>query len=112
MGATAGGNNNTQQLSLTSMDCYEDMFKEITKKLYGDDGLALISDTGDPASGSIVYDTDGTFRTDATGALTLVTTNGLPPGTIVVQRRLPDDKGKSIVSTCHFFNVKPLLSVT
>jgi len=92
MVGTGGVNNNTQQLSLSSMDCYEDMFKEITKKLYGDDGLALISDPGDPTGGgSLVYDPE-TFRTDASGALTLVTANGLP-GTLLVQRRIQDDKG-------------------
>jgi hypothetical protein len=106
MVATGGGNNNTQQLSLTSMDCYEDMFKEITKKLYGDDGLALINDTGDASgAGNIVYETDGTYRADVGGGLTLVNANGHPTGTIVVQRRLTDDKG----STCKFHILKYLL---
>jgi len=83
--------NNAQAINL---DCYEDMFKEITKKLYGtEDGLALMADATDPtATGSIIYDSDA-FRTDPSGAITFVNANGLPPGTIVIQRRIQDDKG-------------------
>ena len=81
-----------------SVDCYEDMFKVITKKLYGEEGLPEAIDAGAVGVGvgvgganQLVYDHD-IFRSDG---LTLVTTgNGLPPGTIVLQRRLQDDKGQ------------------
>lgn len=90
-------------LSLSSMDSYEDVFKEITKKLYGDESLAEVIDGAGNISqpANIIYEGDG-FRVDGSaltagaGGMTLVTTgpNGLPPGTIVLQRRLhQDEKG-------------------
>lgn len=102
---------------LGTIDCYEDVFKEITKKLYGDEsGGVSIADVLDPnllssmtAAQPIVYDaadlfrqdvvtSTGTLSTNPTGGLAIVAagpaSNGLPAGTIVVQRRLQDDKGK------------------
>lgn len=87
-------------LSLGPIDCYEDMFKEITKKLYGEEGIPDVIDAGATtttvSNQSIVLDQD-LFRTDGTG-LTFVTTtaNGLPPGTIVLQKRVTDDKGRRL----------------
>jgi hypothetical protein len=92
----------TQGTSL-SMECpYEEVFKEITKKLYGDEGLAEVIDgSGNIHQANIIYESDA-FRGEtagglpATGGLTLVAgPNGLPPGTIVLQRRLhQDEKGE------------------
>lgn len=113
-----------QQQLLGTIDCYEDVFKEITKKLYGDDatGGVTIADVLDSSllgNQSIVYDTSDLFRQDVIsqgtnnagalaqtnavnsgggggGGLAIVAaqgSNGLPPGTILVQRRLQDDKG-------------------
>jgi len=59
--------------------------------------LSFQADPTDPtAAGSIIYDTDA-FRTDTSGAITFVNANGLPPGTIVIQRRIPDDKGSRLL---------------
>lgn len=102
------------------------MFKEITKKLYGDDAtggvtIADVLDSSLMGNQSIVYDTSDLFRQDVitqgtnnAGALTqnnAVNTgggglaivaaqgsNGLPPGTILVQRRLQDDKGNEMIN--------------
>jgi len=67
------------------MDCpYEEVFKEITKKLYGEEEVTE----------EVIYDAGDAFRTDG---LTVVAAapNGLPPGAIVVQRRIhQDDKGQ------------------
>jgi hypothetical protein len=75
------------------------LYSEITKKLYGDDqGFAeLIDATGNVQQANIIYDAD-TFRTDLSSQLGNVTflaaPNGtaLPPGTIVLQRKLCQDK--------------------
>lgn len=97
-------------------DCYEDAFKEITKKLYGDDAASLaIAEVLDPsvissvtAQQPILYETADLFRHDVAsagalasntaGGLAIVAAtpggNGLPAGTILVQRRLQDEKGK------------------
>lgn len=69
---------------------------EITKKLYGDDqGFAeLIDASGNIQQANIIYDTDA-FRTDlgGQGVTFLSAPNGtLPPGTIVLQRKICQDK--------------------
>lgn len=115
-----------QHQLLGTIDCYEDVFKEITKKLYGDDAtggvtIADVLDSSLMGNQSIVYDTSDLFRQDVitqgtnnAGALTqnnAVNTgggglaivaaqgsNGLPPGTILVQRRLQDDKGNEMIN--------------
>jgi len=97
----------TTNTGTLSMDSYEDVFKEITKKLYGEEGIptteVTIDSSGVPTGQNIVYEA-ADFRADGgnlvqqpSAALTLVTApNGLPPGTIFLQRRIQDDKGKKI----------------
>lgn len=106
----AQGLQNTQ---IYGMECYDDVYKEITKKLYGDDVNGVALDILDPsilssltATQPIVYDPGDLFQqsltstaalTQNTGGLAIVAaapTNGLPSGTFLVQRRLQDEKGR------------------
>ncbi len=77
---------------------------EITKKLYGDDqGFAeLIDASGNIQQANIIYDTDA-FRNDlGSQGVTFLASgpNGtLPPGTILLQRKIcPDKDGEYLMS--------------
>lgn len=71
---------------------------EITKKLYGDDqGFAeLIDASGNIQQANIIYDTEAV---GSQGVTFLAAPNGtLPPGTIVLQRKLCQDRDGVIMN--------------
>lgn len=69
--------------ALPAMDCYEDMFKEITRKLYGEEGLPDVTE-GDHPSMRAQSDYDGESPEGGHGALAAfglaaLMQNGFPP---------------------------------
>ncbi|KAK6623970.1 hypothetical protein RUM43_004722 [Polyplax serrata] len=78
------GGRRTVMDAFPAMDCYEDMFKEITRKLYGEDGLPDMAESDHSSSLRTTSDYDGEGPDGGHGALAAfglaaLMQNGFPP---------------------------------
>lgn len=78
------GGRRTVMDAFPAMDCYEDMFKEITRKLYGEDGLPDMPEGDHSSSLRAASDYDGESPEGGHGALAAfglaaLMQNGFPP---------------------------------